>query len=84
MNSGDLEVGSTRSLHNNSLHRVIVEILKKENKPMRISEITREVLKKRRMPSQKPYNTVSAIVQKSFYIKKVERGIYKLVKIPKR
>jgi len=73
-------IGSDRSLWSTSLHSMIIQILEKENRPMRVNEITKKILEKRRIASYTPQNTVSAILQSSAYVKRLERGIYKLTK----
>ena len=46
--------------------------------PMTITEITESVLKKKSMKSVRPNCTINAILQRSQYVTKTERGCYKL------
>lgn len=74
---GNVELA--RPFWNHSLHRIIIDIMKKENRPMEISEITVKVLEKRRIASNTPKNTVSAILQSSTFVKRITRGVYQIV-----
>jgi hypothetical protein len=74
------DIGSERPLWQNSLHKSIIQILEQEGRPMRVNEITKKILEKRRIASNTPQNTISAILQSSAYVKRVERGVYKLIK----
>lgn len=67
-----------KRLHSNSIHVVILNILKNKKNPMTITEITESVLKKKSMKSVRPNCTINAILQRSQYVTKTERGCYKL------
>jgi len=63
----------------NSVHAIAIKVLKENGSPMTIKEITKSVLKQREIKSKTPYNSVSAVMQRSKFIKKVGRGKYTLL-----
>jgi len=63
----------------NSVHAIAIKILKEKGSPMTIKEITKSVLKKRKIKSKTPYNSVNAVLQRSKFTKKVGLGKYTLL-----
>ena len=47
---------------------------------MKVSELTKKVLKKREITSKNPVSTVSAVLQRSKHVQKSGRGSYVLKK----
>ena len=73
-------VGVRSNTVNLSIHAIAVKILKKSNKPMRVIDITNQVLKIKNINSKTPLNSVCAILQTSKYVVRVDRGLYKYKK----
>jgi len=63
-----------------SIHAYLLNILEEEGRPMKVSELTKKVLKKREITSKNPVSTVSAVLQRSKHVQKSGRGSYVLKK----
>ena len=73
-------VGIRSSSSNETIHGIVIKILKKSNKPMRVRDITNQVLKIKNITSKTPLNTVTATLQTSKYTIRVGHGLYKFKK----
>jgi hypothetical protein len=73
-------VGVRFSSSKNSIHGIVISILKKSNKPMRVRDITNQVLKIKNINSKTPINSVTCSLQTSKYVVRVDRGLYKYKK----
>ena len=67
-----------KHLHNNSIHSKILHILEKSNKIMSVEEITKKVLQYYSLSGKTPHKTISSTLQRSIFVKKVGRGLYKI------
>jgi hypothetical protein len=63
-----------------SIHAYILKILEDEDRPMKVGELMKEVLKKRDITSKNQVSTVSAVLQRSRHVKKAGKGSYILKK----
>ena len=61
-----------------SIHAYLVKILEEENRPMKVAELTKKVQELRDISSKNPVSTVSAVLQRSAFVTKVEKGTYSL------
>ena len=61
-----------------SIHTYLVKILEEENRPMKVAELTKKVQELRDISSKNPVSTVSAVLQRSAFVTKVEKGTYSL------
>ena len=61
-----------------SIHAYLVKILEEENRPMKVAELTKKVQELRDISSKNPVSTVSAVLQRSVFVTKVEKGTYSL------
>lgn len=62
-----------------SVHAIALKIMKEHNKPMTVKEITKLVLEKKTISSKVPYQTISSILQRSQYVKRVSRSTFQLI-----
>jgi len=67
-----------KSLYNGSAHSKIIEIMSKTNKPMTVEEITKKMNKYYSFSGKTPHKSISSTLQRSIYIKKIERGVYQI------
>ena len=67
----------TYNLRPTSVHKLCVDVLKKEKRPMTVKEITKKVSAKQNIGGKTPRYTISSTLQRSAFIKRVERGLYK-------
>jgi len=65
-----------------SIHGLVLKILYNQKRPMTIFEITEKVKKIKKFKGKTPYQTISAVLQRSKYTKRVNRGIYKIINVP--
>jgi len=65
-------------LRSGSTLSIALKILEESEKPMKIKDITKLVLEKKSLTTKTPYNTVSAILQRSEYVTKVGKATYAL------
>ena len=65
-------------LRRTSIHSIALNILKESGKPMRIKEITKLVLTKKSIKSKTPYNSVSAVLQRSEHVIRTSKGTWAL------
>ena len=61
-----------------SIHAYLIKILEEENRPMKVAELTKKVQELRDISSKNPVSTVSAVLQRSAFVTKVEKGTYSL------
>ena len=61
-----------------SIHAYLLKILEDEERPMKVAELTKKVMKKRDITSKNPASTVSAVLQRSRHVKKAGKGNYVL------
>ena len=61
-----------------SIHAYLLKILEDEERPMKVAELTKKVMKKRDITSKNPVSTVSAVLQRSRHVKKAGKGSYVL------
>jgi len=73
-------VGIRSSSSNDTIHGIVIKILKQSGKPMRVREITDKVLKIKKIKSKTPLNSVSAALQTSKHTIRVDHGLYKYKK----
>ena len=71
--------GTSDTWGNGSIHAIAIKILKEKGSPMTIKKITESVLEQREIKSKTPYNSVSAVMQRSKFTKKVGMGKYTLL-----
>jgi len=67
-----------KSLRGKSTHSIILSVLKENGKPMKVKEITKQVLEKKSFTSKTPYNSISAILQRSNFVTKTGMATYEL------
>ena len=70
-------VGVRVSSANETLHGIVVKILKQFSKPMRVRDITDKVLKIKKIKSQTPLNSVVHTLQTSKHAVRVGFGLYR-------
>ena len=70
-------VGVRDSMANESIHGIVVKILKQSKKPMRVRDITDKVLKIKKIKSQTPLNSVVHTLQTSKHAARVGFGLYR-------
>ena len=73
-------VGVRSSSSKNTIHGIVISILKKSNKPMRVQDITNQVLKIKNINSKTPLNSVTCSLQTSKHTIRVGHGLYKYKK----
>ncbi len=69
----------TKTNSNTSIHAITLKILKEHNKPMTIKEITPLVLKQKKFSGKNPRQSISSILQRSQYVKRVSKGTFQLI-----
>jgi hypothetical protein len=67
-----------KALRGKSTHSVILKVLKENGKPMKVKEITKQVLEKKSFKSKTPYNSISAVLQRSIFVTKTGMATYEL------
>jgi|APSaa5957512535_1039671.scaffolds.fasta_scaffold102018_2 hypothetical protein len=65
-----------QSSTNDSLHDIVIDILKQYAEPMRAHDITDKILKIRKINGKTPNNSVVSILQTSKHAIRVVRGVY--------
>jgi hypothetical protein len=61
-----------------SLHSKIIQIMQKKSKPMTVEQITELLIRNSYLNGKTPNKTVSSTLQRSYKIKSISRGLYKL------
>ncbi|BDQ30599.1 hypothetical protein NZNM25_07590 [Nitrosopumilus zosterae] len=69
-------VGVRMSDANDSIHGIVVRILKQSGKPMRVKDITEKVLKIKKIHSKTPMNSVVNKLQTSKHVIRIGHGLY--------
>ena len=67
-------------LYSNSIHSNILVIMTRSKRPMTVDEITNEIIKNNKTMGKTPEKTISSILQRSSFVKRVNKGIYKIRK----
>lgn len=70
-------VGLRANAANETLHGIVVKILKQSKKPMRVCDITDKVMKIKKIQSKTPLNSVVHTLQTSKYTVRVGFGLYR-------
>jgi len=70
-------IGVRASTANQSIHGLVVKILRQSNRPMRARKITDKVMKVKKMKSKTPLNTIVHILQTSKHTFRVGYGLYR-------
>ena len=66
-----------------SIHDSVLQVLLQSKKPMKVSEITKKVLKIKKINSKTTSNTISSILQRSTFVKTgSDHGYYTIIKKP--
>ena len=66
-----------------SIHNSILQVMSKSKKSIRVNEITKKVLAKRKIKGKTPAKTISAILQRSTFVRsRSKRGFYTIIKKP--
>ena len=68
----------THILHKGSVLSIALKLLKESEKPMNVKEITKLLLEEKSLTSKTPYNTISAILQRSDLVTKIGKATYVL------
>ena len=69
---------STKYLRKGSVLSIALKLLKESEKPMNVKEITKLVLEEKSLIGKTPYNTISAILQRSDLVTKIGKATYVL------
>jgi hypothetical protein len=67
-----------KRMYSNSIHSQIINIMTKTKKSMTVDEITEKLMKNNMFRGKTPENTVSSVLQRSHYVKRISKGIYQL------
>lgn len=67
-----------KELRKGSSLTIALKILKESERPMNVKEITKIVLEKKSFKGKTPYNTISAVLQRSDRVTKVGKATYAL------
>ncbi len=70
--------GKSKVYNDTSVHAIALKIMKEHSKPMTIKEIANLVLQQKKISSKFPYQTISSVLQRSQYIKRVGKATYQL------
>jgi len=70
-------------IYTDSIHYIVIKILKKYDRPMSVKELTKKILQIKNLQGKTPRNSVSSVLQRSVYIEPTKRGFYRLKNIPK-
>jgi len=62
-----------------SFHSMAIRILEREGRPMKIKELTKMILEEKNVAGKTPYNTLNSVLQRSKYVQRIGKGLYKLV-----
>ena len=68
----------TKYLRKGSILSIALKLLKESEKPMNVKEITKLVLEEKSLIGKTPYNTISAILQRSDLVTKIGKATYVL------
>ena len=68
----------TSPFYKNSIHQIVVNILSKSKKPLSVTEITEKAKQHYSFSGKTPQKSVSAILQRSRYVKKISKGYYQI------
>ena len=69
---------SPKVLRSDSALSIALKILQESEKPLNVREITKLVLEQKSLTSKTPYNTISAILQRSDRVTKIGKATYTL------
>ena len=69
---------STKYLRKGSVLSIALKLLKESEKPMNVKDITKLVLEEKSLIGKTPYNTISAILQRSDLVTKIGKATYTL------
>lgn len=70
-----IELDSEKQLSIEEIARILI---KENNRPMTIKEITQKVLERKTLTTKTPHSSVSASLQRSSLFKRVGKGTYDL------
>ena len=66
-----------------SVYDSVLQVLSQSQRSMKVNEITKKVLKIKKINSKTPSNTISSILQRSTFVKAgSDYGYYKIIKKP--
>jgi hypothetical protein len=66
------------SIHNHSYHHYVIQILKKEKKPMSAMQLSKKIEKLKKVTGKTPNATIRSVLQRSSYCQPAGHGYWKL------
>lgn len=69
-----------KRLYRNSIHSQIIDIMTKTKRTMTVNEITEKIIKNNTLGGRTPEKTISSVLQRSHYFKRIIKGTYQLKK----